>query len=255
MNEKQSRKLLIVGIVGCLLYVAGDFLYAAAGKGQTTESIGLFCQIAYLDMGTWRMVASILCGFVGSILYYMGFHRMYQLLDIHIVEPKDRVWVKLFRTAYITATVAWTWVHAMFMTNALTFKYVYEAYGDIQQAADIANRVLYCNAPGMVAAYLICDIGLAVIMIALIWKRILPLKSTAARIVATLCNPILMPGLIGNLMGLLPWPFNQLDHGTESFGHALVLLLGLILLNSMARDGELNAEAKKSAPAVERKEV
>jgi hypothetical protein len=49
----------------------------------------------------------------------------------------------------------------------------------------------------------------------------------------------MLPGVIGNLLLLLPWPFNQLDHGTESFGHALVLMLGLILLKEMSRAGEI----------------
>ena len=234
-NADKTRKLMLLGIAGCLLYVTGDFLFAATGRGQTTETIGLFTRVAYLDMATWRMWASILCGFVGSLLYYMGFHQMYGLLDIRVTEPKDRLWVRLFRVAYITGTVAWTWVHAMFMTDALIFKYVFDAYGDMQKAADIANRVFYANGPGMAAAYILCDVGLTVIMVALVWKGIIPLKSTGARILATLCNPILLPGVVGNLMALLPWPLNQLDHGTESFGHVLVLVLGLILLKHMRR--------------------
>jgi hypothetical protein len=236
---EKTRKLLIVGIVGCLLYVIGDFLYAATGKEQTTETIGLFTKIAYLDMATWRMWASILCGFAGTVLYYMGFHQMYGLLKTHVTEPSNMVWVKLFHAAYITGTVAWAWVHAMFMTNALIFKFVYEACGDMQTAADIANRVLYANAPGMLIAYFLCDVGLTVAMITMVWKKIIPLKSTGARILATFCNPIMLPGVIGNLLALLPWPINQLDHGTESFGHALVLMLGLILLKEMSRAGEI----------------
>ena len=236
---EKTRKLIIVGIVGCLLYVAGDFLFAATGKGQTTETIGMFTKIAYLDMATWRMWASILCGFAGTLLYYMGFHQLYGLLRVHVTEPKNQVWVKLFHVAYIMGTVAWAWVHAMFMTNALIFKYVFVAYEDIQTAADIANKVLYANAPGMLIAYILCDIGLSVTMITMVWKRIIPLKTTGARIIATICNPIMLPGVVGNLVALLPWPINQLDHGTESFGHALVLMLGLILLKEMARMGEI----------------
>ena len=87
----------------------------------------------------------------------------------------------------------------------------------------------------MAAAYILCDVGLTITMIALVWKRIIPLKSTGARILATFCNPILLPGVFGNLMALLPWPLNQLDHGTESFGHALVLILGLILHKDMCQ--------------------
>ena len=237
-SARKSRLLLTAGIAGCLLYVLGDFLFAATGRGQTTETIGLFTKLAYLEMAEWRMWASILCGFAGTLLYYMGFHRMGRLLDIRIREPKDRIWVKLFRAAYVTATAAWAWVHAMFMNDALIFKFVHQAYGDIETAADIANRVFYANAPGMLTAYIVCDLGLAVIMITLVWKRIIPLKSTGARILASLCNPIALPGIVGNLLALLPWPVNQLDHGTESFGHALVLILGLILLRDMEKNGE-----------------
>ena len=132
--RKKSKRLLIIGIIGCLLYVLGDFLFAATGKGQTTESIGFMVRVAYLEMGTWRMVVSILCGFVGTLLYYMGFHRMYDLLKTHITEDKDRKWLKLFRIAYVTGTVAWAYVHAMFMNVALIFKYVYQSYGDMQTA-------------------------------------------------------------------------------------------------------------------------
>ena len=240
MSERErSNRLLIVGIVGCLLYVIGDFLFAATGRDQTTESIGFMVRVAYLEMDTWRMVASILCGFVGTLLYYMGFHRMYGLLKLHVKEAKDQKWVKLFRVAYVTGTVAWAYVHAMFMTVALIFKYVYQSYGDMQNAADIANRVFYANAAPMVIAYLLCDVLLTVVMIVMVWKGIIPLKSTGARILATLCNPVALPGIVGNLLTLLPWPVNQLDHGTESFGHALVLILGLILLKEMDRTGEL----------------
>ncbi|MBQ9299993.1 MAG: hypothetical protein IJ214_05725 [Clostridia bacterium] len=243
-SEKKARKLMIIGIVGCLLYVLGDFLYAATGKGQTTETIGMFTKVAYLDMATWRMWVSIFCGFAGTVLYYMGFHQMYGLLKLHVTAPKKQIWVRLFHVAYILGTVAWAWVHAMFMTDALIFKYVYQAYGEMQTAADIANRVLYANAPGMLVAYILCDLGLTVTMITMVWKRIIPLRSTGARIAATLCNPIMLAGVVGNLAALLPWPINQLDHGTESFGHALVLLLGLVLLQNMVKKEEIPNEAQ-----------
>ena len=130
----KAKRLLIIGIIGCLLYVIGDFLFAATGKGQTTESIGFMVRVAYLEMGTWRMAASILCGFVGTLMYFMGFHCMYGLLKIRVPEAEDQNWVKLFRIAYVTGTVAWTYVHAMFMNVALIFKYVYQSYGDMQTA-------------------------------------------------------------------------------------------------------------------------
>ena len=130
------------------------------------------------------------------------------------------------------------------MNVALIFKYVYLNYGDMQAAAEIANRVFYANAAPMLIAFILCDAGLTVVMTGMVWKRIIPLRSTFARILATLCNPLAFAGIVGNLLTLFPWPVNQLDHGTESFGHALVLILGLILLREMDRTGELKkAEA------------
>ena len=75
LNPEKTRKLMLLGITGCLLYVIGDFLFAATGPGQSTETIGLFTRVAYLDMAEWRMWASILCGFVGSLLYTWAFIR------------------------------------------------------------------------------------------------------------------------------------------------------------------------------------
>ena len=241
--SERSKRLLLAGMAGCLLYVVGDFLFAATGRGQTTESIGFMVRLAYLEMSDWRMVASILCGFLGTFLYYVGFHRMYGLLRIHVKDARNARWVRLFRVAYIAGTVAWAYIHAMFMTVALIFKYVYRQYGDLQAAADIANRVFYANAAPMLIAYVLCDVLLTAVMLVLIWKRIIPLRSTAARVLASLCNPIMLPGIVGNLLALLPWPLNQLDHGTESAGHALVLLLGLILLQRMTEAGELKGAA------------
>ena len=239
MKRSKETKALVAGMIGCLLYVVGDFLFAWTGKGQTTDSIGLMVRIAYLDMATWRMVLSILCGVAGTALYYIGFHQMYRLLKRHLSHPNQQPWVKAFRVAYLTGTVCWGYVHAMFMNVALIFKFTFEKYGDVQAAAEIANKVFYCNAVPMLAAYLLCDVLLTVVMLVLIWKRMLPLKNTAQRIIASLCNPMAFAGIVGNLFTLLPWPLNQIDHGTESAGHLLVLVLGLILLREMAKCGEL----------------
>lgn len=147
MKTGKEKKALIAGMIGCFLYVIGDFLFAATGKNQSTESIGLMARVAYL-----------------------------------------------------TGTVCWGYVHAMFMNVALIFKFTFEKYGDMQAAAEIANKVFYCNAAPMLAAYLLCDVLLSAVMLALIWKGLLPLKNTAQRILASLCNPIAFAE--GNRLGV-----------------------------------------------------
>ena len=53
MKMSKEKRALIAGMIGCSLYVIGDFLFAATGKTQSTESIGLMVKVAYLDMATW----------------------------------------------------------------------------------------------------------------------------------------------------------------------------------------------------------
>ena len=182
MNVSKEKKAIIAGMVGCLLYVIGDFLFSATGKSQSTESIGLMVKVAYLDMATWRMVLSIICGVLGTALYYIGFHQMWKLLKRHLSQPKQRKWVKMFQAAYLTGTVCWGYVHAMFMNVALIFKFTFVQYDDMRAAAEIANKVFYCNAAPLLASYILCDVLLSIVMLVLIWKRMLPLKSTGQRI-------------------------------------------------------------------------
>ena len=40
MKSSKEKRALIAGMIGGLLYVIGDFLFAATGKIQSTESAG-----------------------------------------------------------------------------------------------------------------------------------------------------------------------------------------------------------------------
>lgn len=40
MKSSKEKRVLIAGMIGCLLYVIGNFLFAATGKIQSTESAG-----------------------------------------------------------------------------------------------------------------------------------------------------------------------------------------------------------------------
>lgn len=39
MKMSREKRALLAGMIGCLLYVIGDFLYAWTGKDQSTETI------------------------------------------------------------------------------------------------------------------------------------------------------------------------------------------------------------------------
>ena len=243
---KEGRHLIIIGIFGCIIYVIADFFYAFKGKNDSNESFGIMIKVATLKISNWRMSLSMTLGFLGTLLFYMGFHQMYKVLKNSLIEPNNKIYVKLFRIAYITGTVAWTYFHSMFMNAGFVFKFIYENYGDMKIAADIAKKIIYYNTIPMIVSFIVCDLGFTVIMIILIWKKIIPFSSIWKRILATLCNPLMCPGVIGRILLYCPWPINQLYFGCESFGHALVLYLGLILYDSI-KIKEKSLEEKKDS--------
>ena len=49
MKMSKEKRALIAGMIGCLLYVIGDFLFSATGKSRSTESIGLINDIYLYD--------------------------------------------------------------------------------------------------------------------------------------------------------------------------------------------------------------
>ena len=91
MKSSKEKRALIAGMIGCFLYVIGDFLFAAIGKNQSADSIGLMVKVAYLDMATWRMVLSIICGVLGTALYGDQTIRRYAGKDHYAAARKSYV--------------------------------------------------------------------------------------------------------------------------------------------------------------------
>ena len=61
MKSSKEKRALIAGMIGCLLYVIGDFLFAATGKIQSTESAGhLLVLVLVLGLVLLREMAK--CG-------------------------------------------------------------------------------------------------------------------------------------------------------------------------------------------------
>ena len=54
MNVSKEKKAIVADMVGCLLYVIGDFLFAAIGKNQSADSIGLMVKVSPLP-GSWAI--------------------------------------------------------------------------------------------------------------------------------------------------------------------------------------------------------
>ena len=59
MKSSKEKRALIAGMIGCLLYVIGDFLFAATRKTQSTESAG---HLLVLALGLVLLREKAKCG-------------------------------------------------------------------------------------------------------------------------------------------------------------------------------------------------
>lgn len=217
--------MLVLGMIGCACYMLGDQLWMFLAYGQESEELGLMLDSRWLDMPYWRFMTSILLGAVGTPLYYLGFREMHGIVMEYVKTKADRRMAKVFQVGYLVGSMCWIYVHALCMVLSIVLKSVYETCRDLDAAVAVAERVLSCNLIPYLAAFAAGDGCLMIAMLALVGRKTLPVGKWAL-----LCNPVLIPLIIGNLTTMLPWPVNQFDHFSESLGHLAVLAVGMVVI-------------------------
>ncbi|GEM_PF-190274 len=234
MLKKRKRNLLL-GLIGAVLMVVGDMLWQVRGAGAVTTTLGAFADKAWLDMGVWRFVTSNILFAAAVPLYYIGFTEMYHMLREHGRDKTDRVFIRLFRIGMLAGTMAFIFIHTLCLNMPLIMQGV-APYVTVEKAAEITNHVMMLNIVPMVLYFLAADGLLTVAMIALVWRKTLPVNKFA-----WLCNPI-CTAVIGNVLGMLPWPMNQLGYAGEAFGHLMIMVVALIVLK---KDEKLMPKRRK----------
>lgn len=234
MLKKRKRNLLL-GLIGAVLMVVGDMLWQVRGAGAVTTTLGAFADKAWLDMGVWRFVTSNILFAAAVPLYYIGFTEMYHMIREHGRDKTDRVLIRLFRIGMLAGTMAFIFIHTLCLNMPLIMQGI-APHVTVEKAAEITNHVMMLNIVPMVLYFLAADGLLTVAMIALVWRKTLPVNKFA-----WLCNPI-CTAVIGNVLGMLPWPMNQISYAGEAFGHLMIMVVALIVLK---KDEKLMPKRRK----------
>lgn len=235
MLKKRKRNLLL-GAIGALLMMAGDLLWQARGAGAVNTTLGAFADKAWLDMSTWRFIVSDLLFAAAVPLYYIGFTEMYHVILDHARDKTERIMARLFRIGMLAGTMAFIFIHTLCVNMPLIMQGI-APYVTVEKAAEITNNIMMLNIVPMVLYFLAADGVLTVSVFALVWRKSLPINK-----VALLCNP-LCAAVIGNILGMLPWPLSQLSYMGEACGHLLIMIVGLIVV----------AKDEKQMPKLRRK--
>lgn len=236
---KKRKRNLWLGVIAAVLMMAGDLLWQMRGAGAVNTTLGAFADKAWLDMSTWRFVVSNLLFAAAVPLYYIGFTEMYKLILDHVRDKADRVFAKLFRVGMLAGTMAFIFIHTLCLNMPLIMQGI-APYVAVEKAAEITNNIMMLNIVPMVLYFLAADGVMTVAMCALVWRKTLPVNR-----VALLCNP-LFAAVIGNILGMLPWPMSQLTYMGEASGHLLIMIVGLIVV---AKDEKQMPKLRKKKPA------
>lgn len=222
MLKKRKIKLLL-GAAAAALFMIADVLWQARGADAVNTTLGVFADKAWLNMSTWRFVASNILYAVSVPLYYIGFTEMYHIIRERARDKVDMRLAKLFRVGMLAGTMAFMFIHTLCLNMPLIMKAI-APHMPVEDAAKITNDVMMLNIVPMIGYYLAADGVLTIAMFALVWRRTLPLNRFAL-----LCNPI-CASVIGNVLAMLPWPMSQISYAGEACGHLLIMVAGWIIV-------------------------
>ena len=222
MLKKRKRSLLL-GAIAAVLMMLGDLLWQARGADAVNTTLGAFADKAWLDMSAWRFVVSNLLFAAAVPLYYIGFTEMWQLIRDHVRGKTDRILAKLFRIGMLAGTMAFIFIHTLCLNMPLIMRAI-TPYLAVEDAARITNEIMMQNIVPMVLYFLAADGVLTAAMFVLVMRKTLPVNR-----VALLCNPI-CAAVIGNILGMLPWPLSQISYMGEACGHLLIIIVGFIVV-------------------------
>lgn len=222
---KKRKRNLILGAAAAVMLMLADLIWQARGADAAAVNtvLGAFADKAWLDMGIWRFVTSDVLVALAVPLYYIGFTEMYKMIRERARDKTDQRLAMLFRVGMMAGTMSFIFIHAICLNMPLIMRGI-APYMTVEEAAMITNDIMMLNIIPMVGFFLAADGVLTVAMIALVWRKSLPLNRFAL-----LCNPI-CAAVIGTILGQFPWPMNQVSYMGEACGHLLIMIAALIIL-------------------------
>ena len=231
MTEKEMKKRrlkLLLGLTACVLMMVSDLLWKATGYSAVGTTRGAFADVAWLDVAMWRLVLSNILTAIAVPRYFVGFCEMYRIIRERVTDKMGKRLASLFRVGVIAGTIAFLFIHTLCVSMPMILKLV-EPELDVIKAAELTNRYMMLNIAPMVFYFLAADGVISVAMIALVWRRNLPVSR-----LALVCNPICAAAL-GSLLAMLPWPLSLIDTVAEPCGHLLIVVIGLIIVRKDSR--------------------
>ncbi|WP_130838582.1 DUF6796 family protein [Lachnoclostridium sp. Marseille-P6806] len=214
MKKLTSRKKILLGVWGMVLFIMGDYLLGLGTIGTSSEPDALYGMM-WNVAPDWRYAGSSLLGFAGTTLFAVAAVELLKVMETKYGLSGSKLY-QFFKTANWGGILYFAFIHIIMSVLPVVFNAGMEATGDMSTSAAMVIRVTKSIAVPLLAGFLICDGFVAIGWIGLVLQGKLPLPK-----IALICNPVVI-ALLGQSMNLIA---EGLDSGFESFGWLLMYLV------------------------------
>lgn len=185
-NENSARiRNLILGAVGMVLFMCGDWLLDAAGAGDV--EVGLAVHSNWVNMSTWRFVASTVIALVAIFPVWLAAKEAMNISTE--VTRKDlrssRFWNKTFQWGQVILVAFGMGFHIILCMFPLFFKQAIASGATVDFATQTVNDTAFLVVIPLMILYIICDVGISIAWYYLVLKKELKLGKWAL-----LCCPL-----------------------------------------------------------------
>lgn len=205
-----SKSKLQLAFPALAMFIIGDYLLGVNSIGTTTDPDAPY-GLVWNVVPDWRYALSGILAFLAIPLFAVAAVELMRILENEYHMKKRRLY-RTFRVGLWTAMFYFALIHIGMCMLPVVYNAGMAATGDEAASIQMAVRVAISAAVPIFGGFAVVDFCTTIGWIGMVCKGLIPVKKAAV-----ICNPLVM-ALIGQIIGLIPFPFEGIDSGFESFG-------------------------------------
>ncbi|MBR1639048.1 MAG: hypothetical protein IJ688_06650 [Treponema sp.] len=176
--KKEGRNLILAAI-GMVLFMIGDWLLDAAGAGDA--EVGLVVHSNWVNMASWRFVASAVLALVAIFPVWLGVKEAIKISadSTRLDSGASRFWNKAFQWGQVILIAFGMGFHIILCMFPIFFKQTLAAGASVEFATAVVNDSASLVVVPLIILYILCDAGISIAWYYIILKKELNLGKWA----------------------------------------------------------------------------
>ena len=223
MNKEKTIKKMKLVIPAMILCLIGD--YCIGIEPSDSIKIGAIASSGWNTISDLRIAISNICGMIGTLLYAISavaFMKWLSKANRNNQSKWDNRSLKLFYFSLCIGCVSFLYIHIACGGLIQHYNVLYELSGQTAEAAEAALlRMFRVEAIPFTVTLVLFDVLVSISWIGLVLRKVIDLPK-----IWIIAAPLLT-ALIGQILELIPLPFNGIGSGFETLGWMLIFIGGI----------------------------